>query len=188
MRSRASRSPRRATRTLRRFAPTPWISSAPERPRPGPAETPRMSGVPAAGTTVYAVLGHPVEHSLSPPMQNAAFRGTGRDALYVALDVLPERLSDTLRILHAAGVMGLNLTAPLKEAAWPHLAGATEEAERVRAVNTLRWEAGGWMGDATDGAGFGDWMAALRIRVEGARVLLLGAGGAARSIAPWLLS
>ena len=145
-----------------------------------------MSSGPTAPTRVYAVLGHPVEHSLSPTMQNAAFRASGRDAVYVAIDVPPERLKETLRELHAAGVQGLNLTTPLKEAAWPHLCGATDEAAKVRAVNTLRWESEGWMGHATDGIGFGDWIGALRIPVRGARVLLLGAGGAARSIAPWL--
>ena len=147
-----------------------------------------MSGGPTARTRVYAVLGHPVDHSLSPTMQNAAFRASGQDAAYVALDVPPERLGDALRGLHAAGVAGLNLTTPLKEAAWPYLAGASEEAARMRTVNTLRWERGGWMGHATDGEGFGDWIGALRVPVRGARVLLLGAGGAARSIAPWLLS
>jgi len=147
-----------------------------------------MSGGPTARTRIYAVLGHPVDHSLSPTIQNAAFRACGRDALYVALDVPPERLGEALRGLHAAGVSGLNLTTPLKEAAWPHLAGATEEARRVRAVNTLRWEPAGWKGHATDGEGFGDWIGSLRVEVEGARVLLLGAGGAARSIAPWLAS
>jgi len=147
-----------------------------------------MSGGPTERTRVYAVLGHPVDHSLSPTMQNAAFRASGRDAVYVALDVPGERLVDALRGLHGAGVLGLNLTTPLKEAAWPHLIGSTDEAARVRAVNTLRWEPEGWMGHATDGEGFGDWIGALRVRVEGARVLLLGAGGAARSIAPWLLS
>jgi len=147
-----------------------------------------MSGGPTARPRLYAVLGHPVDHSLSPPMQNAAFRASGRNAAYVALDVPAERLGETLRRLHAEEMTGLNLTTPLKEVAWPHLAGATDEATRVRAVNTLRWEPGGWMGHATDGEGFGDWMAELRVPVKGARVVLLGAGGAARSIAPWLLT
>jgi shikimate dehydrogenase len=137
---------------------------------------------------VYAVLGHPVHHSLSPPMQNAAFRATGRNAVYVAFDVVPDRLGEALHGLHAAGALGLNLTSPLKEAAWPFLCGATEEAERSRAVNTLRRESGGWLGHVTDGLGFVTWVLALGIPIRGARVLLLGAGGAARSIAPMLAS
>ena len=135
---------------------------------------------------VYALLGHPVHHSLSPPMQNAAFQAANVHAVYVAIDVPPERLRDTLRGLHAAGVAGLNLTAPHKEAAWEFLSGATEEASRIRAANTLRREAEGWRGHATDGLGFRDWIQELGISVAGARVLLMGAGGAARSLAPVL--
>ena len=142
----------------------------------------------ARETALYAVLGHPVNHSLSPSMQNAAFRAAGIDATYVALDVPPERLAEVLRELHAAGFAGLNLTAPLKEVAWAHLQGATDEAKRSRAVNTLRRDETGWVGHATDGAGFAAWIASLGVVVNGARVLLLGAGGAARSIAPVLVS
>lgn len=141
-----------------------------------------------AAIRVYAVLGHPVHHSLSPPMQNAAFRAAGKRAEYVALDVTPEHLADALRGLHAAGVAGLNLTAPHKEAAWGYLCGATKEAEACRAVNTLRRETEGWFGHATDGLGFAAWVASLGVVVRGARVLLLGAGGAARSITPVIAS
>lgn len=141
-----------------------------------------------AQTRVYAVLGHPVEHSLSPSMQNAAFRAAGVDAAYIALDVSPERLAEVLEGLHATGLSGLNLTAPHKEAAWALVLGSTEEAARSRAVNTLRREKSGWFGHATDGLGFAAWVRALDISLRGARVLLLGAGGAARSIAPVLAS
>lgn len=140
------------------------------------------------GTRVYALLGHPVHHSLSPQMQSAAFRAAGQDAAYLALDVPPDRLEASLRGLHAAGVAGLNLTAPHKEAAWPYLSGATADAEESRAVNTLRRDEAGWFGHATDGLGFRDWIGALGIPVSGARILLIGAGGAARSIAPILAS
>ena len=147
-----------------------------------------MAARPDEEGLVYALLGHPVQHSLSPPMQNAAFQAANVHAVYIPLDVPPERLHDTLRGLHAAGVAGLNLTAPHKEAAWEFLSGATEEASRVRAVNTLRREAGGWRGHATDGLGFRDWIQELGIAVAGARVIVMGAGGAARSLAPVLES
>jgi shikimate dehydrogenase len=143
---------------------------------------PRLAGQ----TSLYAVLGHPVNHSLSPSMQNAAFRAAGIDAAYVALDVPPERLAEVLKALHAAGFSGLNLTAPHKQAAWPLVVGATDEAKRSRAVNTLRREESGWFAHATDGLGFAAWIAGLGIDVRDARVLLLGSGGAARSIGPIL--
>ncbi len=135
----------------------------------------------------YAVLGHPVRHSLSPPMQSAAFRAAGIDARYDAIDVPPERLEETLTGLHAEGAAGLNLTLPLKEVAWALAFTRTAEAERAGAVNTLRREDRGWAGHATDGLGFAAWIEELGIALEGARVLLLGAGGAARSVAPVLL-
>ena len=135
---------------------------------------------------VYAVLGHPVAHSLSPAMQNAAFRAAGIDAVYLALDVAPARLADTLSGLHAAGVAGVNLTAPHKEAAWRSAKQATPEATLTRAPNTLRREPDGWMAHATDGPGFAAWIAEGGVSLSGARVLLLGAGGAARSLLPTL--
>ncbi len=139
-----------------------------------------------ASTRLYAVLGHPVRHSLSPLIQNAAFEAAGKDAAYVALEVRPGRLGEALRGLHAAGVLGLNLTTPHKEAVGPFLSGRTAEAERAGAANTLRWVEEGWLGHATDGPGFADWVRALGIALRGGRVLVLGAGGAARSIAPVL--
>ncbi|MGE5176672.1 MAG: shikimate dehydrogenase family protein [Hyphomicrobiales bacterium] len=140
------------------------------------------------GTRVYAVLGHPVGHSLSPRLQNAAFEAAGLDAVYVALDVPPDRFDAALDGLHAAGVLGLNVTLPHKEAAFARLAGATDAARAAGAANTLRRRDEGWEGDATDGAGFLAWAAELGIALEGARVILLGAGGAARSVGHALLT
>jgi shikimate dehydrogenase len=119
-------------------------------------------------------------------MQKAAFQAAGIEATYDSIDVPPARLGEVLGDLHREGFEGLNLTAPLKETVWPYLEKVTDEAAECRAANTLRWEPGGWLGHATDGLGFRDWIATLEIRVPGARVLLLGAGGAARSIAPVL--
>jgi len=136
------------------------------------------------GTTqIYAVLGHPVHHSRSPEMQNAAFAAARMNAIYVALEVPAPRLDQALAGLHASRVMGLNLTTPHKEAAFSLTRARTKEAEEARAVNTLRWEPDGWEGHATDGVGFRAWIAETGISTRAARVLLMGAGGAARSIA-----
>jgi shikimate dehydrogenase len=117
-------------------------------------------------------------------MQNAAFGASGVDGIYVALDVPPDRLPRALEGLHAAGFAGLNLTLPHKEAGARLCARLTPEAERAGAVNTLRRESAGWLGHATDGAGFRGWIEECGVRVKGGRVLLLGAGGAARCVAP----
>jgi shikimate dehydrogenase len=138
-------------------------------------------------TGLYAVLGEPVDHSRSPEIQNAAFHATGMNAVYVALEVPAARLPQALEGLHAAHVMGLNLTSPHKEAAYALVRERTAEAEEANAVNTLRWEPSGWRGHATDGAGFLSWIRETTIDVSGRGVLVLGAGGAARAIVPRLL-
>ncbi len=134
----------------------------------------------------YAVLGTPVSHSLSPVLQHAAFAAAGIAARYEARELAAEDLRAALPALHAEGFAGLNLTAPLKEAVWPLLARATPEAEMLRSVNTLKRIEGGWEGHATDGLGFLAWARELRLPLSGARVLLLGSGGAARAVAPYL--
>ncbi|HYJ33426.1 MAG TPA: shikimate dehydrogenase (NADP+) [Candidatus Binatia bacterium] len=134
------------------------------------------------------MIGHPVAHSLSPSMQNAAFRAAGRNAAYVALDVPPPRLAEALAGLHAAGFAGLNVTLPHKEEALRLSISATAGARAAGAANTLRWAAEGWEADATDGPGLLAWLAALRIPAAGARVLVAGAGGASRSVAAALAS
>ena len=117
-------------------------------------------------------------------MQNAAFQAAGIDARYEALEVPLERLEVALAELHADGVLGLNLTLPLKERGFELARTRTPEAGRARAVNTLRREPTGWAGHATDGLGFAAWMRELGIELRGRRVILLGAGGAAASVAP----
>lgn len=134
----------------------------------------------------FAVLGSPVAHSLSPLLQNAAFVAAGIDARYEAREAPPSELAAILDALHEEGYAGLNLTAPLKEIVWPLLRGATPEAEALRSVNTLKRVERGWEGHATDGPGFAAWAREADFVPRGARVLLLGAGGAARAVAPYL--
>ena len=138
-------------------------------------------------TQVYAVLGDPVDHSQSPRIQNAAFQAAGMNAVYVPLEVEAPRLKQALEGLHAARVLGLNLTSPHKEAAFALVRERTPDAVEAGAVNTLRWEPEGWRGHATDGAGFLAWAEEAKVDPSGRSVLVLGAGGAARAIVPKLL-
>ncbi len=119
-------------------------------------------------------------------MQRAAFTAEAIAATYELFDVAPDALATTLAALHREGYAGLNLTAPLKERAWPHLADATPEAERLRSVNTLIRCDAGWRGDVTDGAGFAAWAREAAVPFRGAAVALLGSGGAARAIAAYM--
>lgn len=142
-------------------------------------------GVPAVrGTTrVYGILGDPVAHSLSPAMQNAAFAATGLDAVYVPFPVAAGALKATLAGLHAAGVAGLNVTVPHKEAAARLCVALRPRARACGAANTLIRTAKGWVGDNTDGAGLLAALAQHRFAPRGKNVLLIGAGGSARSVA-----
>jgi shikimate dehydrogenase len=136
-------------------------------------------------TAIYAVLGHPVAHTLSPAMQGAAFAATGIDAAYVALDVRPEALAEAVRGAHALGLHGLNVTVPHKERALGLCARVDHAARLVGAVNTLRRFPDGWEGHNTDAPAFRALAGEAGV-AAGARALVLGAGGAARA-AVWAL-
>ncbi|MBM4116349.1 shikimate dehydrogenase [bacterium] len=141
-----------------------------------------------------AVLGDPIAHSLSPRIQNAALAALGLAGGYEAIRCPAAALPARLAALAAAGYRGLNLTLPLKELAWallaPAAASASEEARGLRAVNTLRLEDDGrWALHNTDLAGCRQAAAALLPEgLAGRRILLLGAGGAARAALAALLS
>jgi shikimate dehydrogenase len=136
-------------------------------------------------TTIFAVIGSPVAHSLSPAMQNAALAAAGVDGTYVALPVEPEGLAAAVQGARALGLGGLNVTVPHKEAVVPLCAALDLVAERVGAVNTLARHAQGWMGFNTDAPAVRGLLTDAGIG-PGSRALLLGAGGAARA-ALWAL-
>ena len=138
---------------------------------------------PTAATRRAYVLGHPVAHSLSPRMHNAAFAALGLDACYLALDVPPERLAEALAGLRASPPLGANLTIPHKVAVLPLLDALSEDARAAGSVNTLVFRDGRVEGHNTDGAGALDALREHGTRVQGARALVLGAGGAARGVA-----
>lgn len=132
-----------------------------------------------AKTRVIALLGDPVAHSLSPRLQNAAFQAAGVDGVYVALRCAATELPGLLRGIAAAGGGG-NVTVPHKELAARVVDAPTEAVLRTGACNTFWWEDGRIRGDNTDVAGFRAAVRALVGSPAGAKVLLLGAGGAAR--------
>lgn len=135
-------------------------------------------------TKVFAVLGHPVAHTLSPAMHNAAFHALGMDAVYLAFDVQPGRLLGVLESMADMGFGGVNITVPLKEVAAKGLPRLDESAQLMGAVNTVQFTPGGMIGHNTDGEGF---LRAVREdlgrSVEGLSVFICGAGGAGRAVA-----
>ncbi|HEY6099055.1 MAG TPA: shikimate dehydrogenase [Anaeromyxobacter sp.] len=137
-------------------------------------------------SALYGVLGHPVGHSRSPAMHNAALAALGIDAVYVALPAPPQRLAEAVAGAHALGFQGLNVTVPHKQAALALCAAVDATATDVGAVNTLRRAAHGWEGFNTDAPACLALLEAAGLP-RGARALLVGSGGAARAAA-WALA
>ena len=134
-----------------------------------------------ATTRVFALLGDPVAHSLSPVIQNAAVQALRLDGVYVALRVTSAEVANAIRTLaHAGG--GGNVTLPHKQTAAQSVERRTAAVERTGACNTFWLDDGRVVGDNTDVSGFQRALESLVGDVAGARVLLLGAGGAARAV------
>lgn len=136
-----------------------------------------------ATTKVYGIFGHPVSHSLSPKMHNAAFGALGIDSLYIAFDVDPKDLEIAARAIKPIGIQGVNITIPHKENIIFFLDEISAEASLTGAVNTVKNEDGKLKGYNTDVGGFlkalkGD----LEFSPNGMRATVLGAGGAARAV------
>ncbi len=140
--------------------------------------TPPVTGA----TRLAAVIGHPVAHSFSPALHNAAFAATGLDWVYVALDVAPAAVPAAFEGVRALGIAGLSVTMPHKEAAAIEADELTDDARLLGAVNCIVNRNGTLVGHNTDGAGL---LAALAADAgyapHGARCVVLGAGGAARA-------
>ncbi|MEJ2253098.1 MAG: shikimate dehydrogenase [Nitrospirota bacterium] len=137
-------------------------------------------------TRVVALIGHPVAHSLSPGMHNAAFERMGLDYCYVAFDVPPALLRDAVAGVRALELEGLNVTVPHKEAVMPFLDTIDSEAAFIGAVNTVVKQGAKLVGHNTDGRGFMRSLGEKGIEPAGKKVLVVGAGGAARAISYYL--
>jgi shikimate dehydrogenase len=132
-----------------------------------------------AKTELYGIIGNPVKHSLSPAIHNGAFGRMGLNGVYLAFEVTD--LRETLSGVRGLGIRGLSVTLPFKTEIIPFLDRVDGMAERIKAVNTIANEGGKLVGYNTDCPGA---MGALEEKVDlkGKRVILLGAGGAARAI------
>jgi len=132
---------------------------------------------------VAAVIGHPIAHSLSPVLHNAAFAAAELDWEYVAFDVEPGAAPAALDAMRVLGLAGLSVTMPHKEDVAAAVDALAPAAAALRSANTVvRGNGGCLIGHSTDGEGFVASLAAAGVAVAGARVLVVGAGAAARSV------
>lgn len=134
-------------------------------------------------TKILGVIGHPIEHSLSPVMHNVALRQLGLDYIYLPWAIAPENLEIAIAGFAAMGIIGFNVTIPHKQAILPLLSEITPMAQVVGAVNTISRQADKWIGTNTDVEGF---IAPLQTTYQQdwsqKEAVILGSGGAARAI------
>ena len=139
---------------------------------------------------IYGLIGHPVGHSLSPAMHNAAFKALKIDAQYSLFDIPVESLEAFLKELPEKGISGVNVTIPHKVKAKEYIETngiLNENAQRLGAVNTIKVEKGKLLGFNTDGPGFyRSLQEDLKFEPEGKTIFVLGAGGAARAAIMYL--
>jgi len=133
-------------------------------------------------TKIYAIIGDPVEHTISPFLHNSAFKATELNSIYVAFRVIPERLAQAVDGLRSLSVKGFNVTIPHKVTVSPLLDEIDPSARKIGAVNTVKNTNGRLMGYNTDGEGALMALEEANINLKG-KTIILGAGGAARAIA-----
>ena len=133
-------------------------------------------------TQICALIGDPVEHSMSPVMHNTAYTKLGLDYVYIPFHVKPEELAKAVEGLRALNVRGFNVTIPHKVAVIPWLDGLDPLAEKIGAVNTVVNTDGELRGYNTDAKGFLKALLEHGIKPKGKKIVVLGAGGASRAI------
>ena len=134
-------------------------------------------------TTLYCLLGHPARHSISPRMHTTAAKLLGVNMVYLAFDIEPNEIGITVEALRLLQAGGFNLTMPFKRTVIPYLDRITKASELSGAVNTVINKDGVLIGDTTDGIGYLDSLLDSGFDYHGKKMTLLGAGGAATSIA-----
>jgi shikimate dehydrogenase len=137
-------------------------------------------------TRITGLFGYPVEHTLSPLMHNAAFEHLGIDYCYLPFSVHPDSLKNAVEAIRALNMAGVNVTIPHKEAVIPCLDSVNEEALFIGAVNTIVNREGKLIGHNTDGRGFMRSLTENNVSPDNKKVLIIGAGGAARAIGYYL--
>ncbi len=137
-------------------------------------------------TEVICIIGDPVEHSFSPAMHNAAFESIGLNCCYLPFRVESGKLPGAINGIRALNIRGANVTVPHKQAVIPLLDSIDEEAEFIRAVNTVKNDNGILKGYNTDGRGFMESLREAEIETRDRRILVLGAGGASRAVCYYL--
>jgi len=133
-------------------------------------------------TRVVGIFGHPIAHTRSPAMHNAAFRSLGLPYIYIPFLVHPSDLGKATQSIRSLNLVGINVTVPHKEGILRYLDGLSTEAKLCGAVNTVINHQGSLYGENTDSRGFFLSLKERKLSLQGREVVLIGAGGAARAV------
>ena len=142
--------------------------------------------MPTSKTKLLCIIGNPIEHSMSVSMHNAAIQKLGLDYLYVAFNVIPNDLSNAIKGLKSLNIKGASVTIPHKITVMKHLDKIEPMAKNIGAINTIKNENGILIGRNTDGEGFLKSIKESGYNLKNKKVVLFGAGGAARACAFFL--
>ncbi|MHB0999314.1 MAG: shikimate dehydrogenase [Armatimonadota bacterium] len=140
-----------------------------------------MNGHITGKTRVVGLFGHPVQHSCSPAIHNAAFKELGLNFIYVPFDVHPDDLAAAVHGIKAMGIVGVNVTIPHKNHAGEYLDWVSDDARMIGSVNTIHNDDGVLKGYSTDGQGFIKALESAGKSPAGSNAVVMGAGGAARA-------
>jgi len=135
-----------------------------------------------ARTNILCVIGHPIAHSMSPVMHNAALNDLSLDYVYLAFDIPPNDLEKAILGFKKSNMKGISVTIPHKEAIIPYLDELDPLSKQIGAVNAVKNEGGVLLGRNTDALGAKQALLDGGFKIEGKKALILGAGGAARAI------
>ncbi len=130
----------------------------------------------------YLVIGNPIDHSLSPKLQNWWLKENNIDAMYDKIKLEKHEIKDFIQDIKKQKIAGCNVTVPFKKMVIPFLDKLSPEAEQTQSVNTINFENGDLVGHNTDIAGFDSAIKKLNFSLKGKKILILGAGGVVPSI------
>jgi len=136
-----------------------------------------------AHTKIFCIIGHPVDHSMSPTMWNPALQELGLDYAYMAFDVHPDNLKKAINGMRALGIKGMNVTIPHKENVIQYLDEIDPIAKKMGAINTIKNDDGLLKARNTDAGGAKKSLLDAGCEISGKNILFLGSGGVARSVA-----
>lgn len=137
-------------------------------------------------TKVLGIFGDPVDHTMSPKMQNAIIQDLGLNYVYVPFHVTESNLKDAVSAIRGLGIQGVNITIPHKVSIMQYLDEIDDTAQKIGSVNTIKNDQGTLIGKNTDGEGCLNAIEDAGIEVKGKNAIILGAGGASKAIAFYL--